>query len=322
MTERRRIHAVSIRDFRGITALDLDFTDGSGAPLDVVVLAGANGCGKTSVLEAIAAGCGRTNLVDTGSQIRFGASEYSIVVRAGHETSTIRRKEHAGHLAVISAHTTMEYFSAGRALRPIDDGVDPYKTLESQRIEEFSRRLINLFYRSLRSRNSETPSIFLRLKDLWQRFDPHGRRLEVIPRDNNPGSGDVVVVCDDVPIPEDVTSFAMAKNLATTRSDIPKMVPLDALSSGQRALFAFAGPLIFRDEPAEIVLIDEPEQHMHVQWQRLLLPALRELCPDTQFIVATHSEEILDSVLSYERFILVDDEDPRAHIVEPGAAAE
>jgi hypothetical protein len=38
---------------------------------------------------------------------------------------------------------------------------------------------------------------------------------------------------------------------------------------------------------------------------------LYELCPDAQFIVATHSEEILDSALSYERFILVESDDPR-----------
>ena len=60
-----------------------------------------------------------------------------------------------------------------------------------------------------------------------------------------------------------------------------------------------------------------------MQWQRFLLDALRELSPSTLFIVATHSEEILDSVLSDERFILVDDSDPRAPQHEgPNDAAE
>ncbi|AGP41258.1 hypothetical protein SCE1572_46270 [Sorangium cellulosum So0157-2] len=64
------------------------------------------------------------------------------------------------------------------------------------------------------------------------------------------------------------------------------------------------------------------EQHLHVQWQRLLVPALRELSPTTQLIVATHSEAILDSALSYERFILVEDEDPRAKLRDAGEEEE
>lgn len=184
------------------------------------------------------------------------------------------------------------------------------------------QRLISTHYRSLRPRNPEHSTIFTRLQTLWERFDLDGRRIEVLPRNNNPGSGDVVILCKGPPIPSDITSVAHAHNLAQQRSDIPDIVPLDALSTGQMALFALAGPLLFRDAPPDVVLIDEPEQHMHVQWQRLLLPALQELCPGTQFIVGTHSEEILDAALSYERFILVDDDDPRAHPADLGAAAE
>ena len=138
---------------------------------------------------------------------------------------------------------------------------------------------------------------------------------------NDPGSGAEVVLRDATkPIPDDVTSLAMARELAPVRPDIPRIVPLDRLSSGQVALFAFASPLVFRDAPADIVLIDEPEQHLHAPWHRKLLPALRELSPTTQFFVATHSEEILRSAASHERFVLAGDDDPRAALddVEPG----
>ena len=164
---------------------------------------------------------------------------------------------------------------------------------------------------------------FERLQALWQRFSTTPQTLDVIPVSNNPGSGDEVVLRDArLPIPSDVTSLEQARQLAPSRTDIPRMVPLDRLSSGQLSLFAFAGPLIFRDQPADIVLIDEPEQHLHVQWQRLLIPALRELSPTSQFFVATHSTEILDSALSYERFILVSDSDPRAGDDSPSGALE
>ncbi len=46
-----------------------------------------------------------------------------------------------------------------------------------------------------------------------------------------------------------------------------------------------------------IVLIDEIEQHLHPSWQRKVLPALLETFPSLQFIVTTHSENIVLSIL-------------------------
>jgi hypothetical protein len=226
-------------------------------------------------------------------------------------------EEWSGHPVVWPS---IEYFSSRR--EPVSLGVTPDMTgagssSEADRLRELKRRLVSVYYRSLRAARQSGPSSdgpIKRLQRFWERFDGEGRTLDVIPVDNNPGSGDEVILRDARPIPEDITSLAMARRLSPTRPDIPPMVPLDRLSSGQMELFALAGPIIFRDQPPDIVLIDEPEHHMHVQWQRHLVSALRELSPGTQFIIATHSEEILDAALSYERFILVDDDDPRAHL--------
>ena len=45
-----------------------------------------------------------------------------------------------------------------------------------------------------------------------------------------------------------------------------------------------------------IVLIDEPEAHLHIKMQKRLLPLLTELFPKIQFIVASHSPFILNSL--------------------------
>ncbi len=50
---RLRVRSLSLRDFRGVDVLDLDLTGADGEALDLVVLAGANGSGKTAVLEAV-----------------------------------------------------------------------------------------------------------------------------------------------------------------------------------------------------------------------------------------------------------------------------
>ncbi len=185
---------------------------------------------------------------------------------------------------------------------------------EVRRIAELKRRIVNTYYRSLQAgKGGSMPegSPFMRLQRFVQRFMGEAYALDVLPARDDPGADfDVVVRKGEIPI--DITSLAMARSAAVSRKDIPTIIPIDRLSSGEVALFAFAGPLIFRDAPADVVLIDEPEQHLHVQWQGALMRALMELSPESQFIVATHSLDILDLALPHERHILLRSDDPRA----------
>lgn len=364
-TPRFRLLNLSIQDFRGIDSLKLDFTDGNGDPIGLAVIAGSNGCGKTSVLEAILLLLGQYDLLPEDmapeiEQVRFGKKQFHLAAGINQVLNGKRvdfrdsysmtppsrsylpygyergpRSNTKWQVSDPSTGTVMfvewpqvEYFSARR--EPEELGATPgpqgaRSTAESRRLVELKRRLVSAYYRSMRSaKPGVMPKVatpFASLQRLWSRFSDSDQTLDVIPVSNDPGSGDEVVVRDaKLPIPDDVTSLAQARLLAQSRTDIPRMVPLDRLSSGQIALLTFAGPLVFRDQPADIVLIDEPEQHLHVQWQQQFLPALRELSPHTQFIVATHSIEILEAALSYERFILVRDDDPRAAV--DGDAAE
>lgn len=363
---RFRILNLHVQDFRGIDSLQLDFTDANGEPIQLAVLAGDNGCGKTSALEAILLLLGRQDLLPEDAapeleQVRFGATRFKLKagLRFTHgaesEDFVATRQFLPRQPGIPQSYyspgpegqqnwikpdgwnwgyrgvkwPSVEYFSTRR--EPEGLGATPgpkgaHSSAESRRLVELKRRLISTYYRSLRTAKQGVPpdstTPFDRLQRLWKCFSASEQTLDVIPVSNNPGSGDEVVLRDArLPIPADITSLEQARQLAPGRSDIPRLVPLDRLSSGQIALFAFAGPLIFRDQPADIVLIDEPEQHLHVQWQRLLLPALRDLSPTSQFFVATHSTEILEAALSYERFILVSDSDPRSRLPEEDAGS-
>lgn len=67
------------------------------------------------------------------------------------------------------------------------------------------------------------------------------------------------------------------------------------LSSGERHQIQMAFDLVFRSRGKRLVLIDEPELSLHVNWQTAILgefEALREL-NSFQYIVATHSPEII-----------------------------
>ncbi len=75
------ILSLSIRDFRGIDRLELDFRGPDGRPNSLVVIAGPNGCGKTAVLEAALILAGGPKLI-TGLRgdraVRRGAKDYAI----------------------------------------------------------------------------------------------------------------------------------------------------------------------------------------------------------------------------------------------------
>jgi predicted ATP-binding protein involved in virulence len=85
---------------------------------------------------------------------------------------------------------------------------------------------------------------------------------------------------------------------------------LNQLSDGEKALLALATDLTQRlslanpdlVEPAQggaaIVLIDEIELHLHPAWQQVVIPRLIKTFPNVQFIMTTHSPQILTSVHS------------------------
>ena len=86
---------------------------------------------------------------------------------------------------------------------------------------------------------------------------------------------------------------------------------LDQLSGGYQAVLALAADLAWRmaqgnphlPNPLEseaISLIDEIELHLHPSWQQRILGDLMRTFPNTQFIVSTHSPQILTTVRPHQ----------------------
>lgn len=83
-----------------------------------------------------------------------------------------------------------------------------------------------------------------------------------------------------------------------------KEIRVDLLSDGEKCTLALFGDLARRiaianpdrNNPLEgvgVVLIDEIELHMHPSWQRRVLGVLKEVFPNIQFIITTHSPQVL-----------------------------
>lgn len=83
-----------------------------------------------------------------------------------------------------------------------------------------------------------------------------------------------------------------------------KYLTINQLSDGEKCTIALFGDLARRmalanpgrENPLEgtgVVLIDELDLHMHTSWQRKVLGVLKDTFPNIQFIITTHSPQIL-----------------------------
>lgn len=72
---------------------------------------------------------------------------------------------------------------------------------------------------------------------------------------------------------------------------------LTILSSGEQQIFILVTTLFFSLNDNSIILIDEPEKSMHVEWQKNFMEVLKQIMKkfnNIQIILATHSIDMLE----------------------------
>ncbi len=96
-----------------------------------------------------------------------------------------------------------------------------------------------------------------------------------------------------------------------------RVVPFHYLSDGYRNMVALTADIAWRAAVLNahhgalapklspgLVLIDEVELHLHPRWQRRVLPDLRAVFPKIQFVVTTHSPQVVASAKRGQVMIL------------------
>lgn len=87
------------------------------------------------------------------------------------------------------------------------------------------------------------------------------------------------------------------------------ILPIEALSDGARSVISMVADLSYRMvrlnpdlginavlQTPGVVMIDEVDMHLHPSWQQTVLSDLRKAFPLVQFIVTTHSPQVLTTV--------------------------
>lgn len=109
-------------------------------------------------------------------------------------------------------------------------------------------------------------------------------------------------------------------------------LPVSMLSDGVRAMVLLVADLAFRcvrlnghlgeqavRDSCGLVLIDEVDLHLHPEWQQRVLNQLRVVFPRLQFIVTTHSPQVLSTVSRQHIRVLGDADNLVAVAAEPMA---
>jgi energy-coupling factor transporter ATP-binding protein EcfA2 len=104
-------------------------------------------------------------------------------------------------------------------------------------------------------------------------------------------------------------------------------VPVQHLSDGYRSTVAWIGDLVRRlvdafpemENPLDatgVVLVDELDLHLHPKWQRTIVEEVRELFPNLQFIVSSHSPFVAQDVGERDKIVVLKKTDGKIEAIE------
>lgn len=120
------------------------------------------------------------------------------------------------------------------------------------------------------------------------------------------------IILDKIQLEVDLVN---TKNIIPLKHKITgENIPIKNISTGTKQLLLTTFPLFKLDTTNSIILIDEPERSLFPDMQMDLMDFYKNIAPEAQFIVATHSPFIAASFEPDERFILYFDEEGKVAV--------
>jgi predicted ATPase len=272
---------------------------------DTVVLAGPNGVGKTTLMTQLLMLFQNPGNIPTASaivestnheeEVAWGQKELRTATPADAEKlqAFLQRNQKRAQL-----RSSMLYFDSARQLEQVRPYAfswtfaDPWQedvgwNIGYQPMKGRFEDTIQSLYRKVRSQKEEISKRALSLKEAGEAFMAldfqyplekfedafskllPGKTLEKL----NEQSQTVMYKTDDA------------------------VLPLTSLSSGEREVVTIVFDFLLRDPKDSIIVFDEPELHLHPELSYRLLRTLRDVGERNQFVLSTHSPDIITASL-------------------------
>ena len=333
----KRIH---IENFRGFSDITIDFSTG------VTCIAGINGAGKTSILDALAIVLSwirgmllpepqngeYVKTTDKKKDAAFSAqiaADFEILgivkqIDVGVDTTPGLTIKFANKAEMMELYEVLQryyspnhlqnnlpviaYYPVNRSDLNINVSVEAARDF-SDIYEIYSNCLkptiqYKDFFQWFRDREDrENAEMVLRFKNKQAESGYEDKQLKAV----RSAIKHLLPAFDEMTVDRKRMTICVNKNTET--------LDFNSLSDGEKGLITLFGDIARRlaiandnmENPLEgngIILIDEVELHLHPSWQRKICNALKATFPNCQFIITTHSPQILGELQANEIWLL------------------
>lgn len=337
-----KVKRLSLLSFRGVKALELDFTERTTA------FVGVNGVGKSTVLDALAIALSQLTWRINGHPQKSRPIALDDI-RQGDDFARIELTvELRGELVKWATVTNRKKGSYSDPLRKseFDALNEAVRQLNAQRehVEGDQQDPLNLPLAVYYDVNRAVLDIPMRVREqlqhtsyeVYQDALDHGgadfKRFFIWFRNRedyeNEQRRDNSTFRDRAleAVRAAVATFTDFRNLRIRRFPLRMTVikhgqefNVAQLSDGERNMLAFVGDMARRlsilnpslqnaNEGAGTALIDEIDLHLHPRWQREVMARLETTFPNCQFVITTHSPQVLGELKPASVMLLRDGE--------------
>ena len=310
-----KIKNLHIKEFKGLRDISINF-EKNDKPLDLVVLVGSNGSGKTRVLESI---------LDYFQKIVNHIENENVagVFFETDEQNCLNQGYNSNMLyLMLNNYNDENIVERGRKVVEENLKVFPkiiYVPTETnfQKVEIASPMLVRE-YKFLNIVDTglikDVPS-YIATKIIEMANDQEDTPMQEIRTAVFKEINEIFEILDlDIKISgisKNAKSIPIFTNSSGDKFDI------NELSSGEKQLFLRTLAIKMLNPENSIILIDEPELSLHPKWQQRIVDVYRKIGKNNQIIIATHSPHILGSVKK-DNIMLLDKDDDGKIVVRTG----
>ena len=315
-----KIEKVHIKNIKGIKDLELSFRKDNEI-LDVIVLAGVNGSGKTTILESIKDFFYNKN-------INYDEPEKSNVnLDIFFEDFEKKKIKEAEKSSNNNKRPLWDFFSALQNYEIYIKRSDKHYHIHIAKKFDIPPKIIyvpaeNKFeeiqtYSTTLSREYKFINIINSnvIKDIPSYIATRRNYLATIEEDltmkeiTNKVVNEINSIFDILELDVKLKGFSKdEKTMPIFENSAGEEFDINDLSSGEKQLFLRTLSIKMLEPKNSIILIDEPELSLHPKWQQRIIEVYKNIGENNQIIIATHSPHILGSVSNENIFILYRDE--------------
>ena len=315
-----KIKNLHIKEFKGLRDISINF-EKNDKPLDLVVLAGTNGTGKTRVLESI--------LEYFQDYIYHNYKRNSNKIEMYFEEKEKICRDNVGN--EMELYAGLKEFSYNETNNPRNENHIKIKKelyilpkviyvpteINFQKMDIATTNLVQKYeFLNIVNTNliKDIPS-YIATKMISEMFKNKNEKVGDVQKKV---FNEINEIFENLSIDVKVEDISQdGRNITLFTNSAGDKFDINELSSGEKQLFLRTLAITMLNPENSIILIDEPELSLHPKWQQRIVDVYRKIGENNQIIIATHSPHILGSVRK-ENIMLLDKDGDGKIIVKTG----